>query len=318
MAVEKSWRPLNRRGLLTVGAMGFGLTLGDYFKLKARADLKYYVPIAAKADSVIHIFLPGGIAHQETFDPKPFAPIEYRGEMGSIPTKIEGEKFSDTLPQTAQVADKLTVIRSMTHGEAAHERGTHNMFTGYRPSPALQYPSMGSVVSHEYGPRNNLPPYVCIPNQPNVYAGTGYLSSSFSPFSLGRDPADAGFQVQDLNLPGGINEPRFTTRRTILDAVNSHFAEREKSDNIAAMDTFYQRAYSLISSQKAREAFNIAAEPAKVRDEYGRHAAGQRLLLARRLVAAGVRFVSLTYGGWDMHSTIKAGMAGQLPQVDQG
>ena len=91
----------------------------------------------------------------------------------------------------------------MTHGEAAHERGTHNMFTGYRPSPALQYPSMGSVVSHEFGPQNNLPPYVCIPNQPNVYAGTGYLSSSFSPFSLGRDPADAGFQVQDLNLPGG-------------------------------------------------------------------------------------------------------------------
>ena len=92
---------------------------------------------------MIHIFLPGGIAHQETFDPKPFAPIEYRGEMGSIPTKIDGERFSETLPQTAQIADKLTVIRSMTHGEAAHERGTHNMFTGYRPSPALQYPEHG-------------------------------------------------------------------------------------------------------------------------------------------------------------------------------
>ena len=140
--------------------------------------------------------------------------------MGSIDTKIEGEKFSQTLPQTAQIADKLTVIRSMTHGEAAHERGTHNMFTGYRPSPALQYPSMGSVVSHEFGPKNNLPPYVCVPNQPNVYAGTGYLSSSFSPFSLGSDPADAGFQVQDLNLPGGIDEARFATRRNVLDAVN--------------------------------------------------------------------------------------------------
>ena len=177
---------------------------------------------------------------------------------------------------------------------------------------------MGSVVSHEYGPKNNLPPYVCVPNQPNVYAGTGYLSSSFSPFSLGRDPADAGFQVQDLNLPGGINDSRFTTRRTVLDAVNTHFAEREKSDNIAAMDTFYQRAYSLISSQKAREAFNIAAEPAKVRDEYGRNPAGQRLLMARRLVAAGVRFVSVEYGGWDMHSQIVAGMNGQMPAFDQG
>src|SRR5271166_5125985 len=292
-------KPISRRGFLTVGSIGLGgLTLADVLRLQARADLKNYAPIAAKADSVIHIFLPGGISHQETFDPKPFAPVEYRGDMGSIPTKIDGERFSQTLPQTAQLADKLTVIRSMTHGEAAHERGTHNMFTGYRPSPALQYPSIGSVVSHEFGPKNNLPPYVCVPTLPNVYAGTGYLSSSFSPFSLGRDPADPGFQVQDLNLPGGIDEARFSSRRNVLDAVNVYFAEREKSDNIGAMDTFYQRAYSLISSQKAREAFNIAAEPAKIRDEYGRHAAGQRFLMARRLVAAGVRMVTLHYGGW--------------------
>ena len=135
-------QPISRRGFLTVGTIGLGgLTLADLLRIQARADLKNYAPIAAKADSVIHIFLPGGIAHQETFDPKPFAPIEYRGEMGSIPTKIDGERFSETLPQTAQIADKLTVIRAMTHGEAAHERGTHNMFTGYRPSPALQYPA---------------------------------------------------------------------------------------------------------------------------------------------------------------------------------
>ena len=318
MASASFRKPISRRGFLTVGTIGLGgLTLADVLRIEARADLKSYAPITAKADSVIHIFLPGGIAHQETFDPKPFAPIEYRGDMGSIDTKIEGEKFSQTLPQTAQIADKLLVIRSMTHGEAAHERGTHNMFTGYRPSPALQYPSLGSVVSHEYGPKNNLPPYVCIPNQPNVYAGTGYLSSSFSPFSLGRDPADPGFQVQDLNLPGSINEPRFASRRSMLDAVNTHFAEREKSDNISAMDTFYQRAYSLISSQKAREAFNIAAEPAKIRDEYGRHAAGQRLLLARRLVAAGVRMVTVDYGGWDFHAQIVSGMNSQMPAFDQ-
>ena len=318
MASARFRSPFSRRGFLTVGSIGLGgLTLADVLRIEARADLKSYAPIAAKADSVIHIFLPGGIAHQETFDPKPFAPIEYRGDMGSINTKIDGEKFSETLPQTAQLADKLLVIRSMTHGEAAHERGTHNMFTGYRPSPALQYPSMGSVVSHEYGPRNNLPPYVCIPNQPNTYAGTGYLSSSFSPFSLGRDPADPGFQVQDLNLPGSINEPRFASRRNMLDAVNTYFAQREKSDNIEAMDTFYQRAYSLISSQKAREAFNINAEPAKVRDEYGRHAAGQRMLLARRLVAAGVRFVTVDYGGWDFHYQIVSGMRSQMPPFDQ-
>jgi hypothetical protein len=191
------------------------------------------------------------------------------------------------------------------------------MFTGYRPSPALQYPSMGSVVSHEYGPKNNLPPYVCIPSQPNEYAGTGYLSSSFSPFSLGADPASNGFRVQDLNLPNGIDDSRFATRRSILEAVNDHFARKEKSDGLAAMDTFYDRAYSLISSQKARAAFDINAEPEKLRDEYGRNSAGQRMLMARRLVSAGVRFVNLTYGSWDMHNGIVKSMQTQMPAFDQ-
>jgi hypothetical protein len=307
-------RLFSRRGCLTVGAAGFGLSLGDFFRMKAQADLKSYAPITAKADSIIHIFLPGGIAHQETFDPKPYAPVEYRGELNHIPTKIDGEFFSETLPKTAQIADKITVIRSMTHGEAAHERGTHNMFTGYRPSPALQYPSMGSVVAHEFGPKHDLPPYVCVPSMPNVYAGTGYLSSSFSPFSLGSDPANKGFKVQDLNLPGGIDDSRFATRRHVLDAVNDHFARTEKGDGLAAMDTFYQRAYSLISSPKAREAFNISAEPDAIRDEYGRNAAGQRMLMARRLVAAGVRFVSLQ---WDLHANIFASMRQQMPSFDQ-
>jgi hypothetical protein len=307
----------SRRGFLTVGTFGFGLTLADFFRARALADQKHYDPIAAKADSVIHIFLPGGIAHQETFDPKPYAPVEYRGELGVVPTKIAGEVFSETLPKTAQIADKISVIRSFTHGEAAHERGTHNMFTGYKPSPALQFPSMGSVVSHEYGPKNNLPPYVCIPSQPNVYAGTGYLSSAFSPFSLGADPAAGGFRVQDLNLPGGIDDSRFATRRSVLQAVDEHFHKKEKSDGLTAMDTFYDRAYSLISSEKAREAFNIDAEPAPIRDEYGRNEAGQRMLMARRLVEAGVRFVVLQYGGWDMHNQIAPGMRGSMPAFDQ-
>jgi uncharacterized protein (DUF1501 family) len=135
---------------------------------------------------------------------------------------------------------------------------------------------------------------------------------------LGSDPADGNFTVQDLNLPGGVDEKRFGKRRNMLQAVNEYFAEKEKADGLVAMDTFYQRAYSLISSQKAREAFNINAEKPAIRDEYGRNQAGQRLLLARRLVAAGVRFVSLTYGGWDMHNQIKGGMQSQMPAFDQG
>ena len=310
--------PISRRNMLTVGAIGgLGLTLSDLFRLQARADQKKYDFIEAKAQSIIHIFLPGGMAHQESFDPKPYSPIEYRGEMKTVKTNT-GEEFCETLPKLAQVADKIAVIRSMTHGEAAHERGTHNMFTGYRPSPALTYPSMGSVVSHEYGPRNNLPPYVCVPNVPNEFASNGYLSSSFAPFSLGADPASGGFKVQDLNMPNGVNDQRFARRRSALEAVNDYFSKRDKSDNVGAMNTFYERAYNLISSPSAREAFNIDAEPAAVRDEYGRNTAGQRLLMARRLVAAGVRFVSLTYGGWDMHTGITAGMRGQMPALDQG
>jgi hypothetical protein len=113
--------------------------------------------------------------------------------MGTIKTKLDGELFGEMLPNIAGIADKLTIVRSMTHGEAAHERGTHNMFTGYRPSPAVQYPSMGSVVSHEFGPRNNLPPYVCVPGVSNPYAESGYLSSAYGPFSLGADPANGNF-----------------------------------------------------------------------------------------------------------------------------
>lgn len=307
-----------RRGFLTVGALtGLGLTLGDLFRMRsAMADQKHYDFIPAKAESVIHIFLPGGMAHQESFDPKPYSPLEFRGEMGTIKTKT-GDIFSQTLPRLAGISDKLCVIRSMTHGEAAHERGTHNMFTGHKPSPALVFPSFGSVISHEYGPRNNLPPYVAIPGVANEFGGCGYLSSSYGPFSLGGDPANNGFKVQDLSLPGGVDMGRFQRRRSALEAVNAHFASLQKSDNIAAMDTFYDRAYNLLSSDKAREAFNIDAEDNGLRDKYGRNQAGQRLLMARRLVESGVRFVSLTYGGWDMHAQITNGFRAQMPPLDQ-
>ncbi|MFN6207234.1 MAG: DUF1501 domain-containing protein [Planctomycetota bacterium] len=308
---------LSRRNLLTVGAFG-GLTLCNFFRIRsAMADQKNYESKEGTAKSVIFIFLPGGIAHQESFDPKPYAPLEYRGPLNSIETSLPGVRFSELFPQMAKIANKTVVCRSMTHGEAAHERGTHNMFTGYRPSPALQYPSMGSVVAHEFGPRNNLPPYVLIPSLPTPYAGTGYLSSSYAGFSLGADPANEGFRVQDLALPGGVDETRFTRRQKLLDVVNEHFKQREKSDSMEAVDTFYERAYGLIGSPAAREAFDISKEDAAIRDAYGRNQAGSRMLLARRLVEAGVRFVTLTYGGWDHHDNIAGAMRGQVPPFDQ-
>jgi hypothetical protein len=304
----------SRREFLYVGLIGsLGLTLGNMFKLRAES----VATPKAKAQSVINIFLPGGIAPQESFDPRLLAPIEFRGPLNSVKTVIPGIQFSENLKHTAKVADKLCVIRSMTHGEADHDRGTHNMFTGWRPSPAVQYPSMGSIVSHELGSRNDLPPYVCVPNQPNAFAGTGYLGSAYGPFSLGADPASSGFKVRDLNLPSGIDEERFAQRREMRAVVDAHFSELEKSDALAGMDAFYQRAYAMMSSDKARAAFDLKQEPDKVRDDYGRNAAGQRLLLARRLVESGVRFVSLTYGSWDHHDNIKNGVSNQLPALDQ-
>jgi len=306
------WRP-NRREFLFVGLVGsVGLTLGDLFKLRAQTP-----GLKPRAESVINIFLPGGIAAQESFDPKLLAPIEYRGPLGTAKTKLEGVYFSESLKKTAEVADKICVVRSMTHGEADHDRGTHNMFTGWRPSPAVQYPSIGSIVSHELGPRNDLPPYVCIPRQPNSFAGTGFLGSAYGPFSLGADPASRGFKVRDLNLPADVTEERFATRREMRAVVDAHFSTLEKADALTGMDSFYERAYAMMSSDKAREAFDLKKEPDNLRDDYGRNAAGQRMLLARRLVEAGVRFVSLTYGSWDHHDNIRNGVSNQMPSFDQ-
>ena len=308
----------SRRDFMHVGLVGgLGLTLADFMRIKAHGAQKYYDTVEGPAKSVIHIYLPGGMAHQESFDPKPYAPLEYRGPFKSIKTKIPGVHFSENFKETAKIADKITVCRSMTHGEAAHERGTHNMFTGYKPSPAIKFPSFGSVVSHEYGSRKNLPPYVCVPNVPNEFAGSGYLSSSYGPFGLGSDPAQGGFKVRDLSLPGDISNDRFSKRRSLLDTVDDHFRQVETSDALGAMDKFYNDAYSLISSKEAREAFDMTKENDKVKERYGKNQAGQRMLLARRLVESGVRFVSLTYGGWDMHQNIEAGFNRQGPELDK-
>ena len=310
--------PFSRRGFLNVGMLsGIGLTLPEFLRMEAQGAQKFYATQAGQAKSVIQIFLPGGLAQHESFDPKPFAPPEYRGPFGSIKTSLTGIRFGEKLPHLAKLADKITVINSMSHGEAAHERGTHNMFTGYRPSPALEYPSIGSVISHELGPQHNLPPYVCVPQVPNTFANSGYLSSAYGPFALGSNPSDKNFKVRDLNLPKGVSEERFERRKSLLETVDHHFRTLENADTLESMDAFYQHAYKLISSQEAREAFDLKQEPDKLRDSYGRNQAGQRLILSRRLVEAGVRFVSVTAGSWDHHDDLKKGIESNLPAVDQ-
>jgi len=306
-----------RRDIMRVGALtGLGITLPQLLKLEAAQlalpPVETFKPIAS---SIIHIYLPGGLAQHESWDPKPFAAPEYRGPFSPI-KGITGEFVGAKFEKISKILDKISIIRSVTHGEAAHERGTHNMFTGYRPSPAIKFPSFGSIIAHEQGTRNNLPPYIAIPNVFAPDQGSGYLSSAYGPFALGSDPADANFSVRDLASPKDIDDKRFERRRSLLATVDEHFRTTEKSDEISAMDSFYSAAYNLISSQQAREAFNLDAEPAKLRDEYGRNPAGQRFLLARRLVEAGTRMVSVNYGSWDHHSNIKGSFDRQAPQFD--
>lgn len=308
----------SRRDFLYVGMLGtLGLTLPDMLRLQAAQVMPEVENYKAVADSVIHIYLPGGMAQHESWDPKPFASPDYRGPFTPIKTSIPGEYVGAKFEKIAKIMNKLTVIRSMTHGEAAHERGTQNMFTGYRPSPAIKFPSFGSIISHEMGSRNNLPPYVVVPNVTVPDQGTGYMSSAFGPFALGSDPSDKNFTVRDLLTPKDVDEKRFDRRRSLLSTVDEHFKSLEKADSVDAMDSFYQAAYGLISSQKAREAFDLNKETPKLRDEYGRNQAGQRFLLARRLVESGVRMVSVNFGGWDHHSNIKSAFESQAPNFDQ-
>lgn len=309
-----------RRDFLKAGVLStLGLSLPQLFSFEAMAKegASRGKTKQAPCNSVIQIYLPGGIAHQELVDPKPGAPVEYRGEMDSIQTAVSGVRFNELMKSTSKVADKLCVIRSMTHTEAAHPRGTHNMITGYRPSAAIVYPSMGSIVSHELGPRNEMPPYVCVPNLTSPFSGSGYLSSKYGPFTLGSDPARRSFEVRDLALPDGVSEARFEQRKRLIEMVDAEFKMTNDADEVSAMQSFYERAYSVLSSPSAREAFNIQSEPAEVRARYGKGSAGARMLMARRLIEAGVRFVSLSYGAWDTHTYHFRTTLRQLPPFDK-
>jgi len=308
----------SRRDFLQVGAIaGLGLSLGGMLQLEALGQQKYYESKEGPAKSVIQIYLGGGMAAQESWDPKPDAPLEYRGPMGVVKTALPGVRFGETMKHTAKIADKLTVIRSMSGKEADHGRASYTMFTGYRRSPALEHPSMGAVVSHEFGPRNNLPAFMAVPDA-GQYTGTGYLSSQYGPFGMGSSPERSDFQVRDLSLPKGMTDIRFDRRRKMRDAVEEHFRSLETNPAaLNAMDEFYQRAYTMISSPEAKQAFELQKESKQMKARYGDGATGMKLLLARRLVEAGVRFVTINIGGWDMHSRIQDGFTRNMVPLDQ-
>lgn len=316
---------LNRRQALQVGVCGaFGLSLGDFFRRRAEAAATGKPE--PKAQSVIQLHLPGGMAQQESWDPKPEAPLEYRGAFNVAKTNT-GELFSDNFTRTAKVADKLTVVRSVVGKIPDHGQATYHLFTGYTPTTVIDYPQMGAVVSERFGPRKDIPPYAAIPQLPGFAGGTGYLGSKYGAFQLYGDPGARGeFKIRDFSLPKDVTDERLDRRRASRELVERHLRKMESDpDKLNTMDEFYRRAYSLLTSPESQKAFSLADEPQSMRDLYGHDyvnkrrepaGIGPRLLLARRLVEAGVRFVTVTYGAWDSHVGIKEDCQEKMPALD--
>jgi hypothetical protein len=329
---SESQRPCggpSRRELLRVGLLSaFGLGLDDLLRFRAVAGDAGYgkdkplLPATAKA--CILIWQAGGPAHIDTFDPKPEAPSDVRGEFKPIDTAVAGVKISEVYPKIAKMLDRVTIIRSMTSPEADHDRAAHHLLTGYRPSPALVYPSYGSVVSRARGfGKSTLPPYVAVPDAP-LFSSSGYLTPAYDPFAVGGDPNQGGFRVRDLTPPDRLTLERLNRRRDMVKALDGFARDVPETPLTSSRDQFSDQAYDLLTSSAAQAAFKIDAEAEKARDRYGRTPIGQACLLARRLVEAGVAFITvndrgMNQLGWDTHlqnfTTIRGTLA---PPIDQG
>ncbi len=318
---------LYRRDAMRIGFCGaLGLSLSDLLQHEARAAVEPGFFKEGKAKSVIHLHLPGGMSQQESWDPKPEASTEYRGAFGVTRTKT-GEVISENFARVAKVADKLTIIRSVVGKIPDHGQATYHLFTGYTPTTVIDYPQMGCVVSHLFGPRKGLPPYVAVPTSHSFAGGTGFLSSKYGAFQLNADPGAAGeFKVRDFSIPAGVTMEQFQRRKSARDIVESHLRKLDAdTDKMNTMDEFNRSAYSLLTSDEARRAFSLEGETEATRDLYGRGyklkqnapaAVGERLLLARRMIEAGVRFVTVNYGSWDAHVGIKDINLEQAPALD--
>jgi hypothetical protein len=313
---SRSCDGISRRSFLRVGSLGaLGLSLPDL--LRARATAASSRPEV----SCILLWLQGGISHIDSFDPKPDAPSEIRGEFGVIETNVPGIRLCDPLPKLAQHQDKYAILRSLNPRNGSHGTADAYMMSGHPYTPALTYPAFGAVIAKEKGDRNRMPPYVQVGTSIDQRFGggvAGFLGDQYNPFVLPGDPSRPNFSVRDVSLTGSIDRERFERRIKALSAVDTWQAKMESTPApIEATDTFYQKAYSLITAPQAKKAFAIDEEDPRLRDRYGRHALGQSCLLARRLIESGVRFVTVTDGGWDTHqNNFKALTDKLLPRLD--
>jgi hypothetical protein len=306
---------VNRRSFLKAGFLGLaGLSLADVLRLRAAQGS------AAKDTSIILIWKGGGPSHLDMWDLKPEAPAEYRGEFKPIRTNVNGIDVSEQLPLSAKQMDKFSILRSVTHGDAGHESATHALLTGYKPTndiPSNEMPSYGSIVAKERGPNKpGLPAYIAVPSAPRSTAAA-YLGVAYNPFALGGDPNDPKFSVRNLTLPNGINMARLENRKKLLQTVDTLKRDVDQTGLMEGFDAFTRKAFEIVTSPAAQKAFDINQEDAKTRDLYGRTTLGQSMLLARRLVEAGVTFVTVNAGGWDTHANnFEALKKKKLPEFD--
>jgi hypothetical protein len=305
---------VSRRDFLRVGALsGLGLGLPQLLQAAPRSG-------RARAKSVVLIFLGGGLSHHDTFDPKPDASVEIRGKYKPIATSVSGLQIGELLPLTARQMDKLTLVRSGAHNNDHHETASNWVLSGRFGSPFGDYPAMGAVVSHELGFGNRLPPYVAIPQNPGFTWELGrsaFLGGRYESFKAG-DPNQRDFRVRDVDPIESLSERRSDRRHSLLQAVDDLARRVEQNDQLATYDELSHRAIDLALSKEARSAFAISQEGDRLRERYGRNTFGQSALLARRLVERGVRFVTVSTGGWDHHSKIFESLERMLPDFDRG
>lgn len=313
---RRTLRHPDRRSFVKAGLLGAtGLSLADLFRAEARANPSG----SGRQTSVIILWMRGGPAHQDTWDPKPDAPAEYRGEFGTIPTPVAGVRLCDLLPRSARIMNKWAMVRSLHHHDAGHSTGDQICFTGYNAGPMPDenvHPSCGSIVSKQLGHTvPHLPAYVMIPR---MVPGTGpaYLGVAHKPFETQADPAKEGpFKIPNFDLPAGITMERVGDRKGLLNSFDALRKDVDASGQFEAVDRYQQKAWDVLTSAAAREAFDLDREPMSVREKYGFMPAfdpgaanrcgcpawSQRILLARRLVEAGVRLVTVDLRWWDTH-----------------
>jgi len=318
----------HRRDFLKIGAGAglLGLSLPQLLRLEALAAEKGNAP-KRKANAVIMLWLAGGPATIDIWDLKPEAPEGIRGSFKPIKTSADGVEISEHLPKTAEVMDKATIVRSLAHTIPSHGPATVFMTTGNKPTPAIQYPALGSLVTKLMDAEAGVPPFVAFNELRNGAAGgAGYLGTAYNPFIVEGAPGNgkgngtaANLRVRGITLPTGVSLEELENREKLLQGFDKKFKEADKNaDLVDGFDAFHKQALEILRSDKTKKAFDLPSEKAEVRERYGANAFGQGALAARRLVEAGVRFVTVSLGGWDTHGkNFDALKTRLLPQLDQ-